>query len=151
MRYRMGSLAIAATPALVLGLSFGAMAADGGKSVVKAKAELKWADAGIPGVSTCAVQGDMAKGPSHFYLKYKAGFVSPVHHHSADHYVTTVAGNLVLIVDGKEHRLAPGSYFDFTGKAAHATRCEGDEDCVMFIDARSPWDVVPEASASSKH
>jgi quercetin dioxygenase-like cupin family protein len=84
----------------------------------------------------------MAKGASRFYLKYAAGFAAPVHHHSPDHYVTTVAGNLVLIADGKEHRLPPGSYFAFTGKAKHAARCEGTEACVMFIDARGPWDVV---------
>ena len=80
---------------------------------------------GVPGVASAIVKGDMAKGPSHFYLKYGAGFVAPVHHHSPDHFVTTVAGDLVLIVDGKEHRLPPGSYFAFTGKAKHAARCEG--------------------------
>lgn len=102
-------------------------------------------------MSTAAVQGEMVKGPSHFYLKYAAGFVSPVHRHSPDHYVTTLSGKLVLSVDGKEHRLAPRSYFAFTGKAAHAARCEGAEDCVMFIDARDTWDVVPEASPDPKH
>jgi quercetin dioxygenase-like cupin family protein len=104
-----------------------------------------WVQGGIPGVSTAAVEGDMGKGASHFFLKYAAGFVAPLHHHTPDHYVTTVSGNLVLVVDGKEHRLAPGSYFAFTGKATHAARCEGSEDCVMFVDARGKWDVVPEA------
>jgi quercetin dioxygenase-like cupin family protein len=112
------------------------------KAVLTPVADLKWIGAGVPGVETAAVKGDMAKGASHFYLKYAAGFAAPVHHHSPDHYVTTVAGNLVLIVDGKEHRLPPGSYFAFTGKAKHAARCEGAQDCVMFIDARGAWDVV---------
>lgn len=137
--------------ALTLAVSSGAVASDGGKSVFTSKADVKWTEAGIPGVSTAAVQGDMAKGPSHFYLKYAAGFVSPLHHHTPDHYVTTLSGNLVLIVAGKKHSLAPGSYFAFTGKAAHVARCEGAEDCVMFIDARDTWDVVPEASPDPKH
>jgi quercetin dioxygenase-like cupin family protein len=111
---------------------------------VTAQAGLKWIDAGIPGVQTAVVHGDMAKGPSHFYLKYAAGFVSPRHHHSPDHYVTTVSGTLVVVSGGQEHRLTPGSYFAFTDKAPHAARCEGNKDCVMFIDARGPWDVVPE-------
>jgi quercetin dioxygenase-like cupin family protein len=114
-----------------------------GKSVVTPGSELKWANAGIPGVSTAVVDGDMKKGASHFYLKYAAGLVTPPHHHSPDHRVTTVSGTLVLTVDGKEHRLPPGSYFALLGKAAHVARCEGTEDCVMFIDARGPWDVVP--------
>jgi len=105
--------------------------------------DLKWQNAGVPGVSTAVARGDMAKGASHFYLKYAAGFAAPLHHHSPDHYATTVTGNLVLVgADGKEHRLAPGSYFALVNKAAHAARCEGSQDCVMFIDARGAWDVV---------
>ena len=109
---------------------------------VTPQSSLKWTDAGVPGVSTAPVRGDMAKGPSHFYLRYASGFVAPKHHHSPDHYATTVTGTLVLMADGKEQRLAPGSYFAFTNKAVHSARCEGTQDCVMFIDARGPWDVV---------
>jgi quercetin dioxygenase-like cupin family protein len=58
--------------------------------------------------------------------------------------VTTISGNLTLLLDGKEQRLTPGSYFAFTGKAPHAARCEANEPCVMFVDARGAWDVVPE-------
>lgn len=129
-----------------LALSLAALASDTGKSAVTSAANLKWTEAGIPGVSTAAVEGDMAKGPSHFYLKYAKGFVAPLHHHSPDHFVSTLSGRLVLIVDGKEQRLAPGSYFALTQKMAHGARCEGEEDCVMFIDARGPWDIVPEAA-----
>ena len=84
----------------------------------------------------------MKSGASHFYLKYPAGFVAPPHFHSPDHFATTVSGQLVLIADGQETALPPGSHFAFTGKARHAVRCEGAQACVMFIDARGPWDVV---------
>jgi quercetin dioxygenase-like cupin family protein len=136
--------AVAAAAALALVPAFPpAVFAQGPtKAAFTPAADLKWIGAGVPGVASAVVKGDMAKGPSHFYLKYGAGFVAPVHHHSPDHYVTTVTGDLVLIVDGKEHRLPPGSYFAFTGKAKHAARCEGSQDCVMFIDARGAWDVV---------
>jgi quercetin dioxygenase-like cupin family protein len=135
---------IAFTAALALLAGGPALAQGGGKAVVVPKADLKWADAGVPGVSTAAVEGDMTKGPSHFFLRYAGGLVTPVHHHTADHYVTTLSGNLVLVADGKETKLAPGAYFALTGKAKHAARCEGTEACVMFIDARGAWDVVPE-------
>jgi quercetin dioxygenase-like cupin family protein len=134
--------AVVAACALALGVLGPVFA--GGTPAVVAKADLEWSDAGIPGVRTAAVEGDMAKGPSHFYLSYPAGFVAPRHHHSPDHYVTTLSGSLVLVVEGRDVRLAPGSFFAFTGKAAHAVRCEGTEACVMFIDARGAWDVVPE-------
>jgi quercetin dioxygenase-like cupin family protein len=133
--------------AAALALSLAALvsvARAGSGTAATAKDGLKWTEAGIPGVKTAVVQGDMAQGSSHFYLRYAAGFSAPRHHHSPDHYATTVSGQLVLVVDGKEQRLSPGSYFAFTDKAVHAARCEGSEDCVMFIDARGPWDVVPE-------
>jgi quercetin dioxygenase-like cupin family protein len=143
MTKHISAVALAAVLALVSPYSPGAFAqGTATKAVLTPVSDLKWIGAGVPGVETAVVKGDMAKGASQFYLKYAAGFVAPVHHHSPDHYVTTVAGNLVLVVDGKEHRLPPGSYFAFTGKAKHAARCEGAEACVMFIDARGPWDVV---------
>ncbi len=120
------------------------------KAVVIPKDGVQWSDAGIPGVSTAAVQGDMKKGPSHFYLKYSSGFVSPLHHHSPDHYVTVVSGTLVLSADGKDTELGPGSYFALTGKMPHAARVVGDEDAVMFIDARGPWDVILEKGSDAK-
>ena len=131
----LAALALAAVPA---------GAQDGGKATLVPLSQVAWTGAGIPGVHTAVVQGDMKSGASHFYLKYAAGFVTPPHHHSPDHFVTTVSGNLVLVADGKEMAMPPGSYFALTGKARHAARCEGAQDCVMFIDARGPWDVVPD-------
>jgi len=121
-----------------------ASAQGAGKAVVAGKSDLKWMDMGIPGVAAATVEGDMKKGASHFFLKYPAGLVTPLHHHSPDHYVTVLSGNLVLVVDGKDHPVPPGSFFALTGKKPHAARCEGKEDCVMSVDARGPWDVVPE-------
>ena len=142
MKNRSRAAALAATLVLMPAYPLPALAQSGMNAMFAPVAELKWVGAGVPGVSTAVVRGDMAKSASHFFLKYASGFVAPVHHHSPDHYATTVTGNLVLIVDGKEHRLAPGSYFAFTGRAQHGARCEGAQDCVMFIDARGPWDVV---------
>lgn len=112
-------------------------------ATVVTKAEMKWKDMGN-GVAAATVSGDMEKGASRFFLKYPAGFVSPKHHHDADHYVTVVSGTLVLTVDGKEHRLGPGSYFAQTHKAAHVAKVEGKEEAVMFIQADGPWNVVLE-------
>ena len=115
-----------------------------GKSVVVAKADLKWKDMGIPGVLAAPVSGDMEKGASRFFLKYPVGFVTPNHHHTADHYVTVVSGTITLTVDGMDHKLNPGSYFALTEKVPHVGKVEGDEDAVLFIQADGPWDVVME-------
>jgi len=141
---RLASLFAVAALAAVVSFAF---ADSPSKSVVTPVASVTWTPAGVPGVSIAAVEGDMAKGPSHFFLKYDAGFVAPMHHHSPDHYVTVVSGTLLLTVDGKENRLAPGSFFALVNKAPHAARVEGKEAAVMFVDARGPWDVVMEDSA----
>ena len=42
-------------------------------------------------------------------------------------------------------KLPAGSGFVFTGKKKHTTACAAGADCVMFIDARAKWDVIPVA------
>ena len=142
MKYRFP----AAIAAVAIAVSIAA-ADSAAKSVVTPVASVTWTPAGVPGVSIAPVEGDMAKGPCHFYLKYDAGFTAPMHHHSPDHYVTVVSGTVALTTDGKETKLGPGSYFALLNKAPHAARVEGKEACVMFIDARGPWDVVMEDAA----
>jgi quercetin dioxygenase-like cupin family protein len=114
------------------------------KAAFTPAADLQWTNAGAPGVSTAPAEGNMAKGASHFFLKYDGGFASPNHHHTPDHFGTLITGTLVLTSEGAEHRLTPGSFFSFTGKAKHVAKCEGTEACVMFIDSRGKWDVVAE-------
>jgi quercetin dioxygenase-like cupin family protein len=81
-------------------------------------------------------------------VKFAGGFSAPAHHHTADHFVTVVAGTLVLNVDGKDQRLPAGSFFTFSGQKVHATRCEAGTDCVLAVDSRGAWDVVPETSGA---
>jgi quercetin dioxygenase-like cupin family protein len=122
-----------------------------GDAIFIPAAEVRWSDvAGSPGVQLAALQGDPGKGPSHFLLKFAGGFSAPVHHHTPNHFATVVAGTLVLAVDGKDHRLPAGSYFSFSGKKPHATRCEAGADCVLAMDARGKWDVVAPKAAAKK-
>ena len=133
---------VAISAALIAAAS--ALAFGAGQSAVVAKADLKWKDMGTPGVAAAPVSGDMEKGASRFFLKYPVGFVTPNHHHTADHYVTVVSGTITLTVDGKDHKLGPGSYFALTGKNPHIAKVEGNEEAVFFIQADGPWDVVME-------
>ena len=116
-----------------------------GAAVLTAAADIKWNDVpGFEGLKMAAVEGDPTKGAHHMFLRFPAGFAAPVHRHTANHHVTVVAGTLVLGVDGVDTKLPPGSYFAFTGKKPHTTRCEAGAECVLFIDARGKWDVIPE-------
>jgi quercetin dioxygenase-like cupin family protein len=122
-----------------------------GAAVFTPRADIKFKD--VPefkGLQMAALEGDPAKGPSHIMLKFDPGFSAPLHHHKADHYVTVVAGTMVLTVDGQEHKLAPGSFFSFSQKAPHTTRCEAGAECILSLDVRGKWDVVPEKTMAAK-
>lgn len=119
----------------------------GGHAGVIAAGDVKWADVpGFPGVQMAVLGGNSAKGPHHSMLKFAGGFSAPLHHHTSDHYGTVVSGTVVLVINGVENKLPAGSYFAFTGKAKHETRCEAGADCVIAIDARGPWDVLLEGA-----
>ena len=141
---KMITLAVAATFAVAIA-PMEALGKGGGHATLTPASEMKWNDVeGFPGVKIAALQGDPAKGAHHSMQKLPAGLNAPLHHHSPDHYVTVLTGTLVLTVDGKETRLPPGSYFHFTGKKPHLTRCEAGADCMLFADVRGKWDIVPE-------
>jgi glyoxylate utilization-related uncharacterized protein len=117
-------------------------AGETGKSIVMSKADLKWKPMGNSGVAAAPVSGDMDKGPCRFFLKYPAGLVTPLHHHTANHHVTMISGSMTLTVGGKEHRLGPGAYFMLADRAAHTAKVDSKEEAVFFIQADGPWDVV---------
>jgi quercetin dioxygenase-like cupin family protein len=146
------SSAILSLSAALLLLSVSARAKDApaktAGAVLTPASEMKWSDApGMAGVQMAVAQGDPSKGPSHFFIKFTPGFAAPLHHHTANHHVTVVSGTLVLNVDGADHKLPAGSYFSFTGMKPHKTTCEAGAECVLSIDARGKWDVVPEKAA----
>jgi uncharacterized cupin superfamily protein len=147
---------LALAVALVATLSFSAVAAEAaspqappkpvaGKAVLVSVEELKWNDvAGFPGVKMAVVQGDPNKGPAHFFIKFPGGFSAAMHFHNADHWVAVVTGTVVLTPEGgAEKSLSAGSAFGFTGKKKHITKCAEGADCVLFVDARAKWDVIP--------
>lgn len=130
--------------AVALAAATSALAADSDHTVVLTKADLKWTGMGNSGIATAQVSGDMGKGGSRFFLKYPAGLVTPLHHHTTNHHVTVISGSMTLTVGGKDHLLGPGSYFMLADKAPHIAKVEGSEDAIMFIQAEAPWDVVME-------
>jgi quercetin dioxygenase-like cupin family protein len=119
----------------------------GGATLVPA-ADVKWSDVpGNDGVQMAVLGGAPDKGASHFLIKLSPGKTVPLHFHNPDHYAYVVAGTMTFDADGKEVSLPPGSYFSFIGKKKHTTRCDAGAECVIFMDARGKWDVVPVGTA----
>ena len=128
-----------------------AQAKGSGASVTTAAADLKWNDVpNFPGVKMAVTSGNPEKGAAHFFIKFSPGFAAPLHHHNTDHYVSVHAVTVVLSIDGKDAKLPAGSYFSFTGKKPHTTKCDGSADCILFVDARGKWDIIPEAAPKSE-
>ena len=124
-------------------------AKSGGKAVIIPAGDLKWNDAGpvTPGVQVATVAGDPRKGAGKFFVKIPSGFSVGLHHHSADHFTVVVSGTMVFNVDGQDQTLPAGSYFSFTGKKQHTTKCTDAAGCLLFVDTHGKWDVVPEKTA----
>jgi quercetin dioxygenase-like cupin family protein len=146
---------VAGVFALTLVLAaFASHAADSKKSgnvMLVPAGEVKWSDVpNFPGVKMAVLDGDPAKRAHHSMLKFAGGFAAPLHHHSSDHSGTVVAGTLVLTIDGKENKLPPGSYFSIKGKGKHMTKCEAGADCILSMDVRGKWDVIPDDKPTAK-
>jgi len=142
------TIAVAVMAAAALLVPLVAAAKGGGKSVVVPAGDLKWVDSKEnPGVQYAAVAGDPMKGAGKFFVKLPSGFSAGLHHHSADHFTVVVSGTMVFSVDGQDQTLPAGSYFSFTGKKQHTTKCTDPAGCVMFVDTKSKWDVVLEKTA----
>ena len=122
-----------------------AKAASGGKAVLVAAGDLKWAvpPNSPPGVQMAVLWGDPAKGPFGALHKFVAGFAVPLHHHSAGYRGVVVSGTFLQTVEGEaEKTLTAGSYFAYSGKKKHETKCAAGGECVVFIDSGGAWDVV---------
>ena len=137
-----------------LGLSSAPQAQAGDKAskgaLIVPASDLKWTDVpDMAGVQIAVVDGNPEKGASHFLIKFVGGFTAPVHHHTANHFVTVVAGTVVLTVDGQEQKLPAGSVFSFSKKTKHATSCVAGADCLLSVDSRSKWDVVVEGEKTA--
>jgi Domain of unknown function (DUF4437) len=124
----------------------------GGKAVTVPAGDLKWKDApgpdAPPGVQYAAVAGDPMKGAGKFFVKLPSGFSVGLHHHTADHFSVVVSGTVVQNVDGQDVTFPAGSYFSYTGKKQHTTKCTDPAGCIVFVDAHGKWDVVPEKTAA---
>jgi len=142
--------AVVAAALLVPSIAGAKDAKKGGPSpVLVAPSDLKWMDSpGNPGVQVAAVSGDPNKGPAHFFIKLPSTFSAALHHHTPDHYAVVMSGTMVFNVDGQDHTLPPGSYFQFLGKKTHTTKCTDAAGCMLFVDSRGTWDVVPEKTAA---
>jgi len=115
-------------------------------AILIAASDIQWTpDPKRPGTYTAPAEGNPDKGPAHFYLKYDKGFAGGLHHHSHDHGGWILQGTVILVVDGVETKLPPGSFYFVKAKKPHLAKCDAAADCVMTVDVRGKWDAISDA------
>ena len=74
------------------------------------------------------------------YAKYPAGYVFPMHWHSAVETTTLISGKGRYTVAGKAYDLEPGSYIVIPAKAHHKFECQAGSECVAITRRPAPAD-----------
>lgn len=108
--------------------------------------ELKWVpNPGNADVQMAVAWGDPAKGPHGAFHKFKPGFDSGLHTHSADLRIAVISGTMIAATEGgPEKKLPPGSYEYQPHTVKHVTKCDtGGSGCVIFVEANRKFDIVP--------
>lgn len=110
--------------------------------------DLKWTDLdpkGAPGVKIADLWGDHTKGAYGAYIKFPAGFTTPLHSHTHAMKAVFVSGTFIQIPEGKsEVRLPPGSFMMQPGGSyKHITKCDTTADCVFFVESEGAFDLKP--------
>jgi quercetin dioxygenase-like cupin family protein len=127
----------------------------GSHPMAVAAADIKWVDLdpqGAPGVKIADMWGDHTKGAFGSFVKFPAGFATPLHTHTNAFKIVVVSGTFVQGPEGKpEIRLGPGSYLAQPGgNYKHTTSCDKASDCVFFTQANGKFDLIPVAAAPAK-
>lgn len=116
--------------------------------IFKPAADLKWTDldpTGAPGVKIADVWGDHTKGGFGAFVKFPAGFTTPLHTHTNALKLVVISGTFVQIPEGKsEVRLGPGSYiWQPGGDYRHTSGCDKASDCLFFSESTGKFDLIP--------
>jgi len=142
-RKAISRISIALTTIATLALPAGAIAENETAAVMKPADTLEWvAPDRIP---FSYVWGDFKQSAHGEFVRFPAGFVSPVHHHSNAYHGVIVEGVLMNPMGRAEsaEQLPAGSYYFVPGNAVHTTRCVSDQDCIIYIHQDGPFDFVP--------
>lgn len=90
--------------------------------------------------------GDLAHGAHGTFIKMPAGFVSPIHIHTADYWGVVISGVGANGLPGSQDVPLPvGSYWFQKGGESHVTKCLSANECIFFINQASKFDYVPDA------
>ncbi len=105
--------------------------------------ELKFFETGVGPLQAAPAYGDLSKGAHGTFIKMPAGFVSPVHTHTADYYAVVIDGVGANGAPGSvDVPLPSGSYWLQKGGEPHVTKCISATECIFFLVQPEKFDYV---------
>ncbi|WP_082591379.1 cupin domain-containing protein [Duganella sp. Root198D2] len=133
-------------------LSANAAAKDKAKEDVVWPAEaVKWEPGPVPGTKFAKLWGDMAKGgPYGVLVKFDAGQINALHHHTHALKIVIMSGTFVHKTDGApETKLGPGSYLMQAAGKKHVSGCEQGAECTFFMTSDGKFDLIDDSKAAA--
>jgi len=145
-------VSVIASLALFAASSAAFAAKGGGDNVVWPADAIKWEDGPVKGTHVAKLWGDWLKGgPYGALIKFDAGLMHPIHHHTQTMKTVILSGTFVFKPEnGTEARLGPGSYLRQQGGKKHVSGCSSEAECVFFVTANDKFDYLDDSGADKK-
>jgi hypothetical protein len=122
-----------------------ALAKDMAKEDIVWPAEnVKWEAGPVPGTKVAKLWGDWMKGgPYGVMVKFDAGQMNPLHHHTHALKIVVVSGTFTHKPDGgTETKLGPGSYLLQAAGKKHVSGCAAGAECTFFMTSEGKFDLI---------
>ena len=150
MNKKSGVVALIAGAALVAATA--GFAKGGGDNVVMPADSIKWEDGPAKGTHIAKLWGDYTKGgPYGVLVKFDAGVMHPIHHHTQTLKTVIVSGTFVFKPEGgTETKLGPGSFLKQQGNKKHESGCAAGAECVFFMTSNDKFDYLDDSGAAAK-
>jgi anti-sigma factor ChrR (cupin superfamily) len=127
-------------------LSVGAQAKD---DVIWPAESIKWEPGPVPGTKVAKLWGDwMKNAPYGVLVKFDAGQVNALHHHSHALKIVVLSGTFTHKSDGApETKLGPGSYLLQSAGKKHVSGCAPGAECTFFMTSDKKFDLIDDSKA----
>lgn len=129
-----------------------ALAKDKAKEDVVWPAEsVKWEAGPVAGTKVAKLWGDWMKGgPYGVLVKFDAGQINALHHHTHALKIVIMSGTFVHKSDGApETKLGPGSYLMQAAGKKHVSGCAPGADCTFFMSSDGKFDLIDDSKAAA--
>ena len=133
-------------------LCAGSLAKDKAKEDVVWPADsIKWEAGPVPGTKFATLWGDRTKGgPYGVMVKFDAGQVNALHHHSHALKIVVISGTFTHKTDGgMETKLGPGSYLLQAAGKKHVSGCAAGAECTFFMTSEDKFDLIDDSKAAA--